>query len=126
MSTNWRYSNLHNSVCRIVEEQKLWDKIIYRIWLPGSDTIVQVPVTALSPINDTVNQVKEKARVNYVATAAKVADVLEGKSSDSDDHILISPMESNVIPLPHQIYTLSRAISKDRIRYLLADEVGLG
>ena len=35
-------------------------------------------------------------------------------------------MESNVIPLPHQIHALSRAISGDRLRYLLADEVGLG
>jgi SNF2 family DNA or RNA helicase len=35
-------------------------------------------------------------------------------------------MESNVIPLPHQIHALSRAISGDRVRYLLADEVGLG
>ncbi len=35
-------------------------------------------------------------------------------------------MESNVIPLPHQIHALFRAISGDRVRYLLADEVGLG
>ena len=27
---------------------------------------------------------------------------------------------------PHQLHALSRAISGDRIRYLLADEVGLG
>ncbi len=31
-----------------------------------------------------------------------------------------------VIPLPHQLHALSRAIAGDRIRYLLADEVGLG
>jgi superfamily II DNA or RNA helicase len=31
-----------------------------------------------------------------------------------------------VIPLPHQLYALTRAMSGDRIRYLLADEVGLG
>lgn len=31
-----------------------------------------------------------------------------------------------MIPLPHQIHALSRAISGDRVRYLLADEVGLG
>jgi SNF2 family DNA or RNA helicase len=31
-----------------------------------------------------------------------------------------------VVPLPHQLYALNRAISRDRIRYLLADEVGLG
>src|SRR5699024_4580048 len=35
-------------------------------------------------------------------------------------------MQSNVIPLPHQLHALSRAIAGDRVRYLLADEVGLG
>ena len=35
------------------------------------------------------------------------------------------PYQSSVIPLPHQIHALSRAISGYR-RYLLADEVGLG
>ena len=38
---------------------------------------------------------------------------------------MLAPMESNVIPLPHQIYALSRAISGDRVRYLLTDEVDL-
>jgi superfamily II DNA or RNA helicase len=40
--------------------------------------------------------------------------------------VLLAPIESSVIPLPHQIRALSRAISSDRVRYLLADEVGLG
>jgi superfamily II DNA or RNA helicase len=35
-------------------------------------------------------------------------------------------LEGTVIPLPHQLLALQRAISADRIRYLLADEVGLG
>ena len=39
---------------------------------------------------------------------------------------LIAPLEGTVIPLPHQITALSRAMSGDRVRYLLADEVGLG
>jgi SNF2 family DNA or RNA helicase len=39
---------------------------------------------------------------------------------------LLAPIESSVIPLPHQIRALSRAIANDRVRYLLADEVGLG
>ena len=60
------------------------------------------------------------------AAAAKVAEVLEGASSTADGHVLLAPMESNVIPLPHQIHALSRAVSGDRVRYLLADEVGLG
>jgi len=40
--------------------------------------------------------------------------------------VLLAPIESSVIPLPHQIWALSRAIAGDRVRYLLADEVGLG
>ena len=39
---------------------------------------------------------------------------------------LVAPFEGTVIPLPHQLSALQRAISGDRIRYLLADEVGLG
>jgi SNF2 family DNA or RNA helicase len=35
-------------------------------------------------------------------------------------------LEGSVIPLPHQLYALQRAMSADRVRYLLADEVGLG
>jgi hypothetical protein len=31
-----------------------------------------------------------------------------------------------VAPLPHRLYALNRAMSRDRVRYLLADEVGLG
>jgi superfamily II DNA or RNA helicase len=61
-----------------------------------------------------------------MAAAAKVAEVLEGSTSATDGHVLLAPMESNVIPLPHQIHALSRAISGDCVRYLLADEVGLG
>jgi superfamily II DNA or RNA helicase len=40
--------------------------------------------------------------------------------------VLLAPIESSVIPLPHQIRALSRAIANERVRYLLADEVGLG
>ena len=35
-------------------------------------------------------------------------------------------MASGVIPLPHQLYVLNRAMEKNTIRYILADEVGLG
>ncbi|HOW74317.1 MAG TPA: helicase-related protein, partial [Phycisphaerae bacterium] len=54
-----------------------------------------------------------------IAAAARVADALT-------QDVLLAPIESSVIPLPHQIRALSRAIANDRVRYLLADEVGLG
>src|SRR5439155_2322010 len=40
--------------------------------------------------------------------------------------VLLAPLEAGVIPLPHQLQALSRAVTDDRVRYLLADEVGLG
>jgi SNF2 family DNA or RNA helicase len=36
------------------------------------------------------------------------------------------PFSSEIIPLPHQLYVLERALSDNNIRYILADEVGLG
>jgi superfamily II DNA or RNA helicase len=80
----------------------------------------------LRPLSADLQPEIEAGRIAYVAAAAKVAEVLEGSTSANDGHVLLAPMESNVIPLPHQIHALSRAISGDRVRYLLADEVGLG
>lgn len=87
---------------------------------------MRIPRSALRPLSADLQPVIESGRIAYVAAAAKVAEVLEGSTCVSDGHVLLAPMESNVIPLPHQINALSRAISGDRIRYLLADEVGLG
>ena len=43
-----------------------------------------------------------------------------------EDDLLLAPVQSSVVPLPHQLYALNRAMARHRIRYLLADEVGLG
>ncbi|MGB9826387.1 MAG: DEAD/DEAH box helicase, partial [Desulfofundulus sp.] len=55
----------------------------------------------------------------YVAAAARIVEALAQGT-------LLAPLAAMVIPLPHQIYALSRAVSGERVRYLLADEVGLG
>nr|WP_306671565.1 SNF2-related protein [Endozoicomonas sp. ONNA2] len=39
---------------------------------------------------------------------------------------MLAPIESNVIPLPHQLKALNKAMSRKQVRYLFADEVGLG
>ena len=57
--------------------------------------------------------------IAYLVAAARIADAMT-------HDVLLAPIESSVIPLPHQIRALGRAIAGDRIRYLLADEVGLG
>ena len=60
-----------------------------------------------------------KAWLAYVTAAARVAEAL---TQDT----LLAPIESSVIPLPHQIRALARATGGNLVRYLLADEVGLG
>lgn len=126
MRSLWQYSTTYNSPCKIIEEQTLWGQVVCRIWLPNQDAVVRVPSSTLRPINATSQPRIEAERIAYIAAAAKVAEVLEGNTSSTDGHVLLALMESNVIPLPHQIHALSRAISGDRVRYLLADEVGLG
>ncbi len=125
-SSIWQYSTVHNSACKVIEEQTLWGQTVCRVWLPNQDAVVRVPRSALRPLSADLQPEIEAGRIAYVAAAAKVAEVLEGSTSATEGHVLLAPMESNVIPLPHQIHALSRAISGDRVRYLLADEVGLG
>ena len=126
MSERWKYCSIHNCNCKVIDEQALWGQTICRVWLPDKDAVVRVPQSTLLPLNLEVQPEIESSRISYIAAAAKVAEVLEGSTSASEGHVLLAPMESNVIPLPHQIHALSRAISGDRVRYLLADEVGLG
>ena len=126
MTSSWQYSAVHNCACKVIEEQTLWGQTVCRVWLPNQDAVVRLPRSALRPLSADLQPEIEAGRIAYVAAAAKVAEVLEGSTSATDGHVLLAPMESNVIPLPHQIHALSRAISGDRVRYLLADEVGLG
>ena len=121
----WFYSSSHGSPCKVLEETTLWGQTVCRVWLPNSDSVVRVPKTDLKPFSFDINLEKESHRLHYVASAARINDVL-GRSEDSHGPVLLAPMDSNVIPLPHQIHALARAVSDHRVRYLLADEVGLG
>ena len=104
----------------------LWGQTVCRIWLPDRDEVAQVPRSALRPLGEGLAPELERHRIGYVAAAAKVAEALAGRHHAGDPHVLLAPMESNVIPLPHQLNVLARTLAGDRVRYMLADEVGLG
>lgn len=114
---SWLWSEEHRQLCRVIETQTLWDDTFYRVWLPTQDAVVRVSVDKLKPLTEA--GLTSPAEIAYIATAARIADALT-------KDVLLAPIESSVIPLPHQIKALSKAVSSDRIRYLLADEVGLG
>lgn len=114
---DWLWCKEYHQVCKIIDTQKLWGDVFCRVWLPIQDTIVRTSANRLKPLAETAFYVP--ANLTYIATAARIADALT-------QDILLAPIESSVIPLPHQIRALSQAVSGHRIRYLLADEVGLG
>jgi superfamily II DNA or RNA helicase len=114
---HWYYSPEHGELCRVIETQTLWGETVCRVWLPGKDTVVRLPAARLRPVQEA--SVGTVDGIAYLTAAARVADALT-------QDVLLAPIESSVIPLPHQIRALSRAVSNDRVRYLLADEVGLG
>ena len=114
---DWVWSKEYSEVGQVVEAQTLWGETVCRIWLPSRDAIVRVRSDQLSL--DAIGSPASAHLLNYITAAARVADALT-------QDVLLAPIESSVTPLPHQIKALARAVATDRVRYLLADEVGLG
>ncbi|CAJ5232068.1 helicase [Burkholderia pseudomallei] len=113
---DWCWHARQGSPCRVIDRQDVWGEVTYRIWLPAKDAVVRVKAQDLSELANVRPTVEQ---ILHAAAAAKLLDALE-------DNLLLAPIQSSVVPLPHQLYALNRAMSRDRIRYLLADEVGLG
>ena len=57
--------------------------------------------------------------LQFRAMAARIKNEMASQS-------ILSPYESNVIPLPHQILALEKVMNGAYCRYLIADEVGMG
>ncbi|HSN74019.1 MAG TPA: DEAD/DEAH box helicase, partial [Anaerolineae bacterium] len=127
MSAGWDWSvgdwcrhNRHTTPCRIIDRQSIWNETMFRVWLPTKDAIIRARESDLAPLSSLQPTENE---ILHTAAAAKLLDALE-------DNLLLAPIQSSVVPLPHQLYALNNALtgsgSRGRIRYLLADEVGLG
>ena len=113
----WHYAPALGTPVRVTSTVELWGQSTAIAWLPANDATIRIPASGILPIGETPPL--SPHRISYVTAAARIADALERDT-------LIAPLEASVIPLPHQIHALSRAMSGDRVRYLLADEVGLG
>lgn len=114
---DWAWSVEHREACQILDAQELWGETLYRVWVPGRDAVVRLRPSQISSITD--GAFNTPSWVAYVAAAGRIGDALT-------QDVLLAPIEASVIPLPHQIRALARAVSGERVRFLLADEVGLG
>lgn len=100
----------------VLDATALWGQTRYRVWLPERDAVVSLGHDDLTSLDEAAPGAD---RLLYLAAAARIADALA-------ENVLLAPMQSNVTPLPHQLYALQRATKAERVRFLLADEVGLG
>ena len=118
---DWVWSLLHKARGRIVEVEELWGQIRYRVWLPSLEAVVFHHAKDLqenAPLAANGNDLSAKA-LRFAAVAGRVSELRH-------DEKLLAPLNAAIISLPHQIRTLKRVISSPQIRFLLADEVGLG
>jgi len=123
MQSPWAWSKSYQEQVKVIERIELWGTSNYRIWIPDRDAVALVPSSDIVDSGSVCFQGKENqtevAHIKFLLMAAKLANLLT-------EDVLLAPIDSNVIPLPHQIKALRKAISRDRVRFLLADEVGLG
>lgn len=114
---SWAFSATHREAVRILDVESVWSHTVYEVWIPRLAKVERVPAESLAPSQSP--KTTELERIAYAVSAARIADALT-------QDVLLAPLEAGVIPLPHQLYALTRAMGEDQIRYLLADEVGLG
>jgi SNF2 family DNA or RNA helicase len=114
---SWAFSVVHQESVRILEVETIWNRTVYQVWIPSKATVERLAADSLQ--SNRPFQAKGLDRIRYAVAAARIADALT-------QDLLLAPLEAGVIPLPHQLYALTRAMAEDQIRYLLADEVGLG
>jgi superfamily II DNA or RNA helicase len=113
----WLWSAEHRQPCKVIEVTRLWDDVSYHVWLSSANTVIRATGPQLKRIDEAEGTTPEKIR--FTLYASRIANLL-------NENILLAPVGAAVIPLPHQIRALRKATSQDRIRCLLADEVGLG
>ena len=114
---DWLFSlSLHRPV-RVIERVELWGQQQARVWDPAQDRVLLLPASDLASAD-----VADPRAVNRLLATIAAARIREALSSET----LAAPLDATVIPLPHQLRALARATSGDRVRFLLADEVGLG
>ena len=106
----------NNDRVQIVDISTVWDFVSYKVFNPVTGAVYKLSADAVEAESRQVNA--NEYYLRYVAMLSKI------KSETSEG--ILSKLSSGVIPLPHQLHVLNRAVSDNNVRYILADEVGLG
>ena len=107
---------IKNEKIEILEKTKLWGFITYKVYNLFSKEIYKLNSDQLGKNNEIINY--DEHYVRYMMNL--------GKIKEETSQGILSSLSNGIIPLPHQLHVLNRALSNNNIRYILADEVGLG
>lgn len=100
---------------QVLERYKTWGIVSYKVYNPDEKTI---EFFVSDELTETFDQELDENYIKYKIVLIRLLhEISQG---------IISSLDEGVIPLPHQLYVLKRALSDTKIRYILADEVGLG
>lgn len=108
--------NRTGRVVLVVEVHELWGMTTCKVIDMTSNAVYSVNAENLA--SSGAECAASESFVRFVAAWCKVKNELaNGTVFDTSE---------SVLPLPHQRYALERAIATNDVRYMLADEVGLG
>ena len=100
----------------MLERISAWGYVSYRKINPATGTVYKASEDQLN--KDGGSNSYDENYLRYVTLLSKIKNETAGG--------LLSSLASGIIPLPHQLHVLNRAMENNTIRYILADEVGLG
>ena len=101
---------------RVIGIQQVFGMVTYQVYEPETGNIYNAAERTLK-IDRGLSE-PSSAFVRFAAVYARVKNELANGS--------VVDVSESVIPLPHQRYALERAMATNEVRYMLADEVGLG
>lgn len=101
---------------QVLEKIQAWGYVSYRVFNPVTGKVYRAAEEQLNKNGGTVSY--DENYLRYVTLLSKIKNETAGG--------LLSSLASGIIPLPHQMHVLNRAMANNNVRYILADEVGLG
>jgi len=105
----------NNHEINILSKRKVFGKSICKIEILSTGEILEVNENDIEKEEKNINI----SQLRYYAVASKIIN-------EKTSHSILSPYESSLLPLPHQILALEKTLSNVFVRYLIADEVGMG
>jgi len=101
---------------QVLEKINVWGYVSYKVFNPATGKVYKVSEEQLNIESSGI--LYDENYLRYVTLLSKIKNETAGG--------LLSSLSSGIIPLPHQLHVLNRAMETNNIRYILADEVGLG